>query len=172
MSEIDKHLEGFSGKKARADETVQSSVKGYVSGNGGKNSNDALMTGRLILTDQRVCFYRKGIIGEKFESINLSNITSIESSAILGHRSVKLYSTHNDLTFNSFTSKAVFDPVVAQIEQAMNVEKTSNHVPNANVNASSLAPAAHLEKLAALHKSGILTDEEFSAKKAEILARI
>jgi len=32
--------------------------------------------------------------------------------------------------------------------------------------------ASQLEKLAALHKSGILTDEEFAAKKAELLSRM
>ena len=31
---------------------------------------------------------------------------------------------------------------------------------------------AALERLAELHKKGVLTDEEFSAKKAELLARI
>jgi hypothetical protein len=32
--------------------------------------------------------------------------------------------------------------------------------------------ASQLEKLAALHKSGVLTDEEFAAKKAELLSRM
>ena len=31
---------------------------------------------------------------------------------------------------------------------------------------------ATLERLAELHKNGVLTDEEFAAKKAELLARI
>ena len=39
--------------------------------------------------------------------------------------------------------------------------------------AASRQIAIHLlEKLAELHKAGILTDEEFSAKKQELLSRI
>lgn len=169
MSDTDKHLQFFTSKKMRVGENVETSVKGYVSGKK-KDSKDALMTGRLILTDQRVCFYRKGIIGEKFESIDLANITSIESTSMMGHRSVKLYSTHNDLTFNSFKSKEEFDPVVSHIEQSMNAART----PQANPVTTSLdsSPTSQLEKLAALHKSGILTAEEFTAKKADILARL
>ncbi len=33
-------------------------------------------------------------------------------------------------------------------------------------------PMAELEKLGELHQNGILTDEEFAAKKADILARM
>jgi len=167
MSDTDKHIDNFASKKMRLGENIEISVKGYVSGKE-KNSKDALMTGRLILTDQRVCFYRKGIIGEKFESIDLPNITSIESNSMMGHRSVKLYSTHNDLTFNSFKPKEEFDPVVSEIEQRMNATRTPQAIPTASDN----TPTMQLERLAGLHESGILTAEEFSAKKADILARI
>jgi len=167
MSETDKHIESFSNKKMRKGERIHTSVKGYVSGKK-KDSKDALMTGRLILTDQRVCFYRKGIIGEKFESIDLLNIKSIESSSLMGHRSVKLYSTHNDLTFNSFKSKDEFDTVVGQIENCMDAKKIPIETPKT----TTFNSAGQLEQLAALHKSGVLTSEEFAAKKAEILARI
>jgi len=167
VSQTDKHMENFYAKKMRQGECIEATIKGYMPGKK-KDSTDALMTGRLILTDQRVCFYRKGIIGEKFESIDLGNITSIESSSLLGHRTVKLYSTHNDLAFNSFKSKDEFDPVVAQIETRIN----QKNVPEASAGPAASNPSAQLEKLAALHTSGILTLEEFTAKKTEILSRI
>jgi len=168
MSATDKHLEHFSSKKIRGDERVETSLKGFVTGKE-KDSKDALMTGRLILTDQRVCFYRKGIIGDKFESIDLPNITSIESSSLLGHRTVKLYSTHNDLTFNSFKPKEEFEQLVTKIEMKMSAERA----PKSKVIALSEAePTVQIKKLADLHEAGILTAEEFTAKKAEILARI
>lgn len=37
---------------------------------------------------------------------------------------------------------------------------------------SSSDPMEELKKLGELHKAGVLTDEEFSAKKAEILAKM
>ena len=167
MAATDKHLEKFSSSKIRPNETVLASVKGYMPGKK-KDSKDALMTGRLILTDQRVCFYRKGFIGEQFESIDTAKVSSIETNSILGHRTVKLYSTHNDLTFNSFKSKDEFDPVVSKIEAQVN---SVNAIPTAETGPTN-NPTDQLRKLAELRDSGILTAKEFDLKKTDILARI
>ena len=167
MTQNDKHLDKFSASKARPNEKVLDSVKGYMSGKK-KDSKDALMTGRLILTDQRVCFYRKGIIGEKFESIDLAKVSSIETSSILGHRSVKLYSTHNDLTFNSFKPKEEFDPVIAKIEDWV----ASVDSKSVKATQDKQTPTDQLRKLAELRDSGILTSAEFELKKTDLLARI
>jgi len=167
MSATDKHLEKFSTTKIRSNETVLASVKGYMPGKK-KDTTDALMTGRLILTDQRVCFYRKGIIGEQFESIDTAKVSSIETSSLLGHRSVKLYSTYNDLTFNSFKSKDEFDPVVSKIEAQVNAVTTMPPPETASAN----DPTDQLRKLAELRDSGILTAAEFEQKKTDILARM
>jgi len=167
MTATDKHLDRFSASKIRPDESVLASVKGYMPGKK-KDSKDALMTGRLILTDQRVCFYRKGIIGEQFESIDTAKVSSIETSSLLGHRSVKLYSTHNDLTFNSFKSKDEFDFVVSKIETQVNSVTAATTPGTVSTN----DPTDQLRKLADLRDSGILTAAEFEQKKTSILARI
>ena len=44
--------------------------------------------------------------------------------------------------------------------------------PSSGPGAASEDIASQLEKLAALHKAGILTDEEFAAKKTELLSRM
>ena len=167
MTGTDKHLDRFSSSKIRPNETVLASVKGYMPGKK-KDSKDALLTGRLILTDQRVCFYRKGIIGEQFESIDTAKVSSIETNSFLGHRSVKLYSTHNDLTFNSFKSKDEFDPVVSEIEARVNAATAMPPPESISKN----DPTDQLRKLADLRDSGILTPAEFEQKKTDILARM
>jgi len=167
MTKSDKHLENFSASKMRPGEKMLESLKGYMSGKE-KDSKDALMTGRLILTDQRVCFYRKGFIGEKFESIDLGKVSSIETNSLLGHRSVKLYSTHNDLTFNSFKGKEEFDPVIAKIEDWV---ATSSVMPKDTAQ-DQQSPTDQLRKLAELRDSGVLNAEEFENKKTDLLARI
>ena len=49
-----------------------------------------------------------------------------------------------------------------------------NHDPHREINeAATRQMAIHvLKELAELHKSGVLTDEEFNAKKQELLSRI
>jgi hypothetical protein len=49
---------------------------------------------------------------------------------------------------------------------------TAGTAPPTSSQVSSQEIFATLERLAGLHKNGVLTDEEFAAKKAELLARI
>jgi hypothetical protein len=49
---------------------------------------------------------------------------------------------------------------------------TTGTVPPTSSHVSSEDIFATLERLAELYKNGVLTDEEFAAKKAELLARI
>jgi hypothetical protein len=49
---------------------------------------------------------------------------------------------------------------------------TAGAAPPTSSQVSSGDIFATLERLAELHKNGVLTDEEFAAKKAELLARI
>jgi len=167
MTDTDKHLARFSAKKKRNGEMIKVSIKGYMPGKK-KNSADALMTGRLILTDQRICFYRKGVIGEKFESIDLQRISSLETKSLLGHKTLILYTTNNELIFKTFEKPDVFDPFVEQVQSALDTGSPTN----GRAQSSASEPIAMLEKLAALHESGILSAEEFSAKKADILAQM
>ncbi len=53
------------------------------------SGKDAQQTGALIVTNVRVAFYRKGILGEVLENIPLKAITSIERKSLLGHRTIK-----------------------------------------------------------------------------------
>jgi len=98
----------------RGNEIIQDSIKGYISGKNADTKN-ALMTGRLIVTDQRICFYRHGFVGEKFESIDRAQVESMETSSSSGQRSLKLCSLHNDLTFSSFRPKAEFDKIIRHL---------------------------------------------------------
>lgn len=167
MTDADKHLDQFLAKKIQTGETLSGSIKGYIPSRK-KESTDALMTGRLILTDRRICYIRRGIIGEKFESIDLPNVKSIETGYFLKRNSLKLYSTHNDLTFNSFKPKQEFDTIISMIEQRLSAQSDAA-VPTGVRDTS---PTQQLEKLAELHQSGILTEKEFLSKKTEILKRI
>lgn len=167
MSDRDKHLDLFSSKKLRENEVIRGSVKGYISSRK-KDSKDALMTGRLIVTDQRVCFYRHGFVGEKYESIDLPNVKSMETSSLLGHRSLKVYSTHNDLTFNSFRPKREFEEIITFLENPVRSPKTEVEMPSTADN----SPVVRLKKLTDLHKAGLITEQEFAAKKSELLAQI
>ena len=83
---------------------------------------------------------------------------------------MRLHTSHDELAFKTFEAKEFFDQVYDRLEAMRHGEVQSG--------ASSAPPIAtnditdQLRKLAELRDVGILTEEEFSAKKAELLARL
>lgn len=72
------------------------------------------------------------------------------------------------------TATAVSGKVAASQQQKMMAQQQAAAPPPAPEPVAAAAPAedptiAQLQQLAALHAQGILTDEEFSAKKAQLL---
>lgn len=67
---------------------------------------DKQHNGALIVTGQRVAFYRKGFLGEVIETIPLKSITSIERKSTLGHRVIRIHTSHDDLEFKMFSKDA------------------------------------------------------------------
>lgn len=164
-----KHIVAFRTAKLKPGENVEFHLEGWIGDMMGKGK-DAQRNGQFILTDQRVCFFRKGILGEAFETIPLSRITSVECLSRLGYRVMRLHTSHDELAFKTFEAKELFDQVYDRLEairhgDAQIAERTT---PASGTNDIT----DQLRKLAELRDLGILTEEEFSAKKAELLARL
>ena len=87
----------------------------------------------------------------------------------MGHRTISMFYSNNSMEFKTFEKKEFIDEFVFKIKSSLK-EPTSISADSGGSN--ELTFAEKLEKLAELHKAGILTDEEFSAKKSEILGEI
>ena len=110
-----KHLKAFRASKLKPGENIIGFLEGWIGemmGSGDKTQRN----GQLILTNQRACFYRKGILGEVFETIPLARITSVETLSRMGYRILRLHTSHDDITFKTFESKTLFEEVYEQFE--------------------------------------------------------
>lgn len=163
----DKHTRSFSETKLKAGEEVRSHLQCYIGEMMGKGK-DTQHNGQFIVTDQRVCFYRKGILGEVLETIPLDKITSVEQRALLGHRVLTLHTSHDELSIKSFEDKETFNDVVALIDDL----RSSGNKPVLAVPAIAESIPDQIRKLKELEQAGILTAGEFEAKKADLLARM
>jgi hypothetical protein len=159
-----RHVIGFRGSKLKPGESIKAHLEGWIGEMMG-SGRDTQRNGQFILTNERACFYRKGFVGEVFETIPLSKITSVETLSRLGYRVLRLHTSHDDLAFKSFESKEVFDAAYESLEAL-------RHAPVNVHTAPAEGPSELLSKLGKLREAGVLTEEEFKAKKAEILARI
>jgi hypothetical protein len=164
-----RHINAFRTAKLKPSETIQFHLEGWIGDMMGKGK-DTQRRGQFVLTDQRVCFYRKGMLGEVFETIPLAKITSVECLSRMGYRVMRLHTSHDELAFKTFEAKELFDQVYDCLDTVRlgEAQVSASSVPTNGTNDI----ADQLRELAELRDAGILTEGEFSAKKTELLARL
>ncbi len=166
MSEQSKQLKAFQSRKLQEGEIVQSSMKGFPVSK--TKSVDSILQGEIILTNERVCYYRKGVIGTEMESIPLEEIKSIETDATLGMRTLRLFSPHNSIDIMTYQRSVVFDSFTSAVQTAMRSAK-----PGQTASAPpAQSPTERLKSLTELHEAGHLTESEYEIKKSEILSQL
>jgi len=167
MSKQDnKHIRAFRHEKLMPGETLEAYIKGWLDK---KTGQDGLIqhNGQFVLTSKRACFYSKAPFEEIFETIPLSKITSVETSSLMGYRVLRVHTAHDDLEFKTLEPKAQFDKVLTHLERLRN-EPEGGSVAIA----SAESITHHIKKLGELRDAGLLTNDEFNSKKAELLARL
>ncbi|MEZ8483068.1 SHOCT domain-containing protein [Vibrio splendidus] len=163
MTKESKHVAKFREKHLKPNESVIAWADGYIGeimGSGDKAQHN----GSLVVTETLVAFYRKGFIGEVLETIPLKSITSIERKSTLGHRSIRMHTSHDDLNFKGMGKDDELK-IIESIEAGRDAKSESpSQAPESNID--------KIKKLAELKDSGVLTLEEFESKKAELLSNI
>ena len=162
MTEQDNaHIRTFRQEKLMPGETLVGHLEGWIGEKMGQGER-IRHNGQFILTNERVCFYRKDPFEEVLETIPLSKISSVETLSLMGYRVLRLHTAHDDLEFKTLEPKTLFDEVLAQLERLRNEASTAP--------AESITD--QIKKLGELRDGGLLTEDEFNAKKAELLARL
>lgn len=156
-----KHVLAFRERHLKQGENIVAWGEGYIGEMMGKG-DDAQKNGALLISGERVAFYRKGLLGEVIETIPLKTITSIERKSLLGHRTIRIHTSHDALEFKTF-DKATEQKLVQAIEAGRS--SVAANPPQAT---NSLEM---LHKLAELRAAGVITEDEFQSKKAVFLAR-
>jgi hypothetical protein len=136
----------------------------------GSDPNFGLVTIYLIITDLRVIFWKKGIISEINQSFNFEDIGSVEkygSRFSIGLGGIELnIKGAKEIFTGMYAPEAIL--ALAIIRDRIQSQKNRNLQSTAFVESI----PDQIKKLAELRDSGILTEEEFSKKKIELLKRI
>lgn len=164
MAKIDKlieksreHLQG--GEEIKA--VVMGSYETKILG------QDSVRNGILIMTQNRIVFYgTKMLGGYEMEAFPVSKISSIEmGKGILGH-SVTFFSSGNKCHMKWIKEGDVPQFIkLAQLEIGKEVKPISSSVSGMDI-------PDQIRKLSDLKDKGILTEDEFSGKKTELLSRL
>lgn len=122
--------------------------------------------GLFAATDRRVVFYAKRMAGYDFESFPYENISSFEQGkGMMGHR-VKFFASGNEAAVK-WINKGDVDALVREVRSRM-----KGGTPTAVSTLSPSQPDAveELRRYAALRDEGIISEEEFQAKKSQLLS--
>lgn len=113
-------------------------------------------------------FGRPGLIGMAARTAVVAGTATAVSGAVAGHQQRKAYERQEEQAYEAQQQQAAMDAAAAQA------------VANAQYAAPAPAPAApagggddlmaKINQLAQLHAQGILSDDEFAAAKAKLLA--
>lgn len=130
--------------------------------------------GILVLTDVRLLFLFHGIMGQAKEDFPLKLISSVQTKTGFASGELKIFVSGNNAVISS-----VINTDLAPLADALREGMAKQHAP---VPAPVPLPAASrpaetdpfeaMQKLASLRDAGILTDDEFEAKKRNILDRM
>lgn len=130
------------------------------------NNNTWLIT----LTDKRIIFLDKGLIyGLRQTAIDLDKVNAVsgETGIMLG--SISIQDGAGSYKIRNVWKKTVMR-FTNRVQQAIDARKSPRQQPAAPAASADDEIILKLERLATLRERGVLTDEEFAAQKARILA--
>ena len=156
------HVKKFEKKQLSAGEKVLASCEGYT-GKLFATGEDSQKNGALIVTDRRVVFFSNRLFGSDLETIPTKNITSVETTSKLGHKTVTIHTSHDAIEFKTLEADTLAE-CLAEIDRQRHGTATSDSQPT-----PAPEPAERLQQLSELHKNGILTDAEYKEKRAALV---
>jgi hypothetical protein len=157
MAKKDKLIEGAK-TQLESDEVIQEYVIGAFKTK--RLGADSARVGVLIATDRKVLFYGKKTFGFETEVFPYSNISSIElSKGMLGHKII-LFASGNKAEMGSINSPNV-NEFLKVVRGNLGKKKEGSVI--------AASSADELKKFAELRDAGIISEDEFIAKKKQLL---
>ncbi|WP_182346472.1 PH domain-containing protein [Tomitella gaofuii] len=130
--------------------------------------------GLLVLTDRRIVFTFEGIVSSSSEDFPFAKTSSVQwnSGMLLG--TITIFASGNKAEFKNVDKQngRLFVDLARDRISAPSQAAPRAEAPGAPATEGAPDHMAALKQLGELHDAGVLTDEEFAAKKAEILQRL
>jgi len=127
--------------------------------------SDTVRSGIFLATDRRLVFYAKKMGGFDFEHFRYENISSFERAKNFNGHSFKFFASNNTVGMKWIKDGDALATFAQLVTDRAGQKQASQPAAQEDVFEA-------LEKLGKLRAAGVVTDEEFEAKKAELLKRI
>jgi hypothetical protein len=131
--------------------------------------------GLTILTDRRILFVIDGVGTQRLEDFPFSSVSSVswQSGIVNGTIIISAAGVRNEIKrVNKDDGKRFVDNARAYLSGAVAAAPPQPPAGAAPGSPAGSEVMGQIQQLGALHEAGVLTDEEFANKKAELLGRI
>jgi hypothetical protein len=125
-------------------------------------------TGLVVLTDRRLLFVQDGVMSKTTEDFPMDKVSSVQWTSGMMLGSIVIFASGNKSEIknvNKDDGKEMVDKVRHRISSPASAPAPIAATAGAD-------PFEQLRKLGALRDAGVVTPEEFEAKKAELLSRL
>ncbi|WP_139334967.1 SHOCT domain-containing protein [Mycobacterium sp. GA-1841] len=126
--------------------------------------------GMLVLTTQRLFFFDKTLMSAQVEEFDLGAIGSLGFSKSLGGESIDIAISGRSAAISQIAHGRA-ETFIAAFRQVRSGSSAAGPAPTQQTH-SGPDLADQIRKLSELRDAGILTDEEFNAKKVDLLSRM
>lgn len=140
---------------------------------------DSIRTGVLLATHNRVVFFAKKLGGYELESFAYGNISSFEQGKNMMGHNIKFFASGNKVAMKWISDVKEMETFVGVVKGHMGANAPAPAAaapappaPTPSVNDDRAGIIDAIKQLGSLHELGILNDDEFSGKKAELLAKL
>jgi Bacterial PH domain/Short C-terminal domain len=137
----------------------------------GQRPNDAT-AGLLVLTDRRLLFVKEGMFGSKTEDFPLDKISSVEWSSGMALGSLTVFAMGNESKIKSVNKEDGKDMADLLRSRTFGAQEVAPAADSAQSEQQAPDIPDQIRKLGELRDAGMLSEEEFEAKKADLLSRM
>ncbi|NPC91181.1 hypothetical protein HOO54_02660 [Bacillus sp. WMMC1349] len=131
--------------------------------------NKTTKNGAFIATNKKLFFFSKKLTGYESETFPYSKISSFESGKKLMGHYIKFYTSGNKVSMKWIQDSNIGEFINYIKDRIEDAQYKKDDYAGASANSAASSVADELKKLAELKNDGILTEEEFTIKKKQLL---
>lgn len=125
-------------------------------------------TGLIVLTDRRLLFVQDGVMSKRSEDFPLDKVSSVQWGSGLMLGAITIFASGNKTEIKN-VNKDDGKEIVDRVRGRLTAPKPE---PPTAAGAAQPDIIGQIKQLAGLKDAGVLSQDEFEAKKAELLRRL
>jgi hypothetical protein len=128
--------------------------------------------GLVVVTNRRILFSEEGIVRSRLEDFPYDRISSVQTSTGFTAGEIRIFASGNKAEIKDVMPKERVPEIADYVRARLQRKDEPSTVATPRQASAEPDPLDQLKKLGELRDAGVLTADEFEAKKASILERL